>query len=595
MSASEYAFFSTGGSGGGALEEGLEEGIEAPPVEEAIGGALKDEEVDIPSTQDYSLASYFAPKREVPPPDKVEPEQVAHVYYAQVVPDPAPAEPKMLSLEELEGSMASTKGGNRSSPQVSQPAGPVPPVPAMPAGMTPYPGVPQQHIIREAQQQTRPATDKAPFAQLLRRGNNNAGAQETNGNFGLVNKRETQRRVSQGRGGGGYSNQGGYGPQAHQNMRPSHHWYRSAIMSKHEIDTLLRIQWAATHAGRPYFEDYYYLAYLKKAGELKGKFSPIEVFDEDGNSSVKKKDTGHLALEGLGKIPLSNTRRPKPLMDLGQGGTENGEKGENQKSLDQEPMLAARVMIEDGLNLLLDVNDVDRILEEREVDEESAEELKKRRMALLESIGNSFHLPEGNSPVLQDADGDSVFLYLIHLRKGQKLATSFLNLCEGPQTYTNQILWSVFRNMNLLFESPHKPASAMAKLSMAVAKTVSQLDLQGVCSSLVAFLGGDCKTQGLPIKPRAEFDSKLFDCAGHVLCSLLSRASGLGLGVTPSPSSYSLEAPPAGVVAAWDGAVNAFFTFLQKHMNEKLSAYKVSDCRSRCSRKRTHGEVQVGG
>ena len=67
--AGDYAFFATGGEGS-ALEEGLEEGIEAPPEEEL--GSLESEvkEVHIPATkdqegleyEDYSLASYFAPK-----------------------------------------------------------------------------------------------------------------------------------------------------------------------------------------------------------------------------------------------------------------------------------------------------------------------------------------------------------------------------------------------------------------------------------------------------------------------------------------------------------------------------------------------------
>ena len=135
--------------------------------------------------------------------------------------------------------------------------------------------------------------------------------------------------------------------------------------------------------------------------------------------------------------------------------------------------MAARVMIEDGLSLLLDVDDVDRILEEREVDDESAEELRKRRAALLESIASSFHLPEGSSPILQEEDGDRIFLYLAHLRKGLKLIAAFLDLCEGPtEEYTNQILWSVLRNMNLLLHTSYNPNSPMAGLSVAIAKAI---------------------------------------------------------------------------------------------------------------------------
>ena len=74
---------------------------------------------------------------------------------------------------------------------------------------------------------------------------------------------------------------------------------------------------------------------------------------------------------------------------------------------------------------------------------------------------------------------------------------------------------------------------------------------------------------------------------------MLSRASGLGLGVTPSPSSYNLEAPPSNLVAAWDGAVNAFFALLQQHMNTKLSAYKGAKTDEELERIRREVPVQL--
>jgi DNA topoisomerase 2-associated protein PAT1 len=392
--------------------------------------------------------------------------------------------------------------------------------------------------------------------------------------YGLISKQNENKRQQPG-GFDGRARGGGYHNTASSpnNNRPSYHWYKSSIMQKSEIDTLLRIQWAATHAGRPYFEDYYYLAFLKKEGDLKGKFSPIEVFAEDEKRGMQ----AHLAVDGLGKIPLPNIRRPKPLMDLGANNNTNsdeagknsdGEKGESsQKSLDQEPLLAARVMIEDGLGWLLDVDDVDRMLEEREINEEDADELNKRRSALLESIASSFHLPEGNSPILDpnDPSGDSVFLYLAHLRKGQKLIASFLNLCKEVQNSTNQIIWSVLRNMNMLFgDETYSANSPMAKLSQSVADSVAKLDISGVCQCLAAFLAGDCRTEGLPSD-------------NSIMCALLSRASGLGLGVTPSPSSYTMASPPAELVKAWSQAVHAFFQLLQKELEKAVERAKKEE------------------
>lgn len=88
-------------------------------------------------------------------------------------------------------------------------------------------------------------------------------------------------------------------------------------------------------------------------------------------------------LEGLGKVPFSNIRRPRPLMDVtpddlqraaaagevareagagGGGGAAGGDGGRPQRRrLEQEPMLAARIMIEDCFALILDVLDIDQI------------------------------------------------------------------------------------------------------------------------------------------------------------------------------------------------------------------------------------------
>lgn len=79
-------------------------------------------------------------------------------------------------------------------------------------------------------------------------------------------------------------------------------------------------------------------------------------------------------LEGLGKIVYSNLRTPRVLLDFGAGGAEGAGTGgaggggsdagavagATARPLEQEPLLAARMLIEDCLNLLLDVDDIDR-------------------------------------------------------------------------------------------------------------------------------------------------------------------------------------------------------------------------------------------
>lgn len=570
----QYAFFSSGPSvSGGLADGGLEEGIDAPP-EEVTFGSLEDE-VDMGPSDDYSLAALLGAPRDQ---------------------SQRRAPPKMMSLDDIEGDRATSHGGGGlggvpGPPQpVRLPPGffgfngaaaqpPPMPTPAMPQQDLKsllQPPMPPQPVV--AQRPPQREEEAAPAVRLVKRGENLAK---------VVRQPDRNDRAPpprQARGPSPQRSRGRQFPGGH-NDRPAHHWYSSTVMTKSEIDTLLRIQWASTHAGRPYYEDYCYLAALKKSGELKGKFSPIEMFD---GGDERKKRVGHVNLEGLGKIPLGNVRRPKPLMDLSKdtdgrvgaggkaGGGGDGEEaaGSDQKTLDQEPMLAARVMIEDGMNLLLDVDDVDRIVGDRDLQADDVEHLERRRAVLLERIARSFLLPEDSSPILEEPEGDSVFLYLANLQKGQKLIARFLRSNKKVEGYTYQIVWSILRNMKLLFalEASYGPASAMASLSRAVASAMDIMDIPGVCQCLAAFLAGDCSAGELPIRPSAEFRADLFDCAGHVLCALLSRATALGL------STKDAQGAAAETVAhlqhAWDGAVGAFFNLLQAHLDAKMATLR---------------------
>jgi hypothetical protein len=74
----------------------------------------------------------------------------------------------------------------------------------------------------------------------------------------------------------------------------------------------------------------------------------------------------HADLRGLGKFVLSNLRTPKVLMDVsslaaGAGGEEGPDGQQPVRRLEQEPLLAARMMVEDCVALLLDVDDIDRL------------------------------------------------------------------------------------------------------------------------------------------------------------------------------------------------------------------------------------------
>lgn len=95
----------------------------------------------------------------------------------------------------------------------------------------------------------------------------------------------------------------------------------------------------------------------------------------------------YVQLDGLGRVPFSNVRRPKPIMDLGgpraPAATSEGELEGKLQPLEKEPLLAARIMIEDAMCLLLDVQDIDRLLHSQQALEHPAA-LHQRRTLLLE-------------------------------------------------------------------------------------------------------------------------------------------------------------------------------------------------------------------
>ncbi len=142
-------------------------------------------------------------------------------------------------------------------------------------------------------------------------------------------------------------------------------------MAGDEIDHILRIQWRSLNqGGPPYNEDYYHMGFLyKHYGKCnKALFRPETVRNLDPTQRAEQGAATYVKLSGLGKLALSNIRRPRPLMDIRASEVrrrdadvaEDG--GGSTRPLEQEPLLAARIMIEDCMCLLLDVDDIDRML-----------------------------------------------------------------------------------------------------------------------------------------------------------------------------------------------------------------------------------------
>jgi DNA topoisomerase 2-associated protein PAT1 len=160
-----------------------------------------------------------------------------------------------------------------------------------------------------------------------------------------------------------------YPRHGYEYMRMDNGWsrFRSMHMSTGEIETIAWMQQAATQINCPYIDDYYHQACLakKSAGaQLKNHFCPTLIRDPSSRAHSKDEPHVYIQIDALGRLPFSSIRRPHPLLDVESAlaPSYNIEKSTS-KPLEQEPMLAARITIEDGLCLLLDVNDIDHLLQ----------------------------------------------------------------------------------------------------------------------------------------------------------------------------------------------------------------------------------------
>uniref|UniRef100_A0A0E0JVZ0 Uncharacterized protein n=1 Tax=Oryza punctata TaxID=4537 RepID=A0A0E0JVZ0_ORYPU len=161
-----------------------------------------------------------------------------------------------------------------------------------------------------------------------------------------------------------------YPPQAWPYYEDENGWpqFRSKYMSTEEIENVARMQQTTTHINDPYIDDYYHQAYLARKSEgalLKRHFCPTLIRDPSSRTQSKDEPHAYLQVDALGRFPFSSIRRPCPLLDVEQASSpsDNNPKKTSSKSLDEEPMLVARITIEYGLCLLLDVDDNDRLLQ----------------------------------------------------------------------------------------------------------------------------------------------------------------------------------------------------------------------------------------
>ncbi|CAN0901984.1 Protein PAT1 homolog [Linum grandiflorum] len=352
--------------------------------------------------------------------------------------------------------------------------------------------------------------------------------------------------------------------------------FRSKYMSSDELEGILRMQLAATHSNDPYVDDYYNQGCRakKSAGnKLRHHFCPTHLRDLPPGARVTSEPHAFLKVDALGRVPFSSIRRPRPLLEVEPPNSSDGGNNEHavsEKPLEQEPLLAARVTIEDGLCLLLDVDDIDRFLEFNPLPDGGAH-LRRRRQALLEGLATSLQLvdPLGKNgqTVGLAAEDDIVFLRVASLPKGRKLLTRYLQLLFPAGDLLRIVCMAVFRHLRFLFgvtPSDTRAAETTNQLARTVSFCVRRMDLGSLSACLAAVV---CSSEQPPLRP---LSSSAGNGASVILVSVLERASEM-LTEVHDASNYGVANR-----ALWNASFDEFFGLLIKYCVNKYDGIMQS-------------------
>ncbi|KAK9155275.1 hypothetical protein Sjap_002755 [Stephania japonica] len=327
--------------------------------------------------------------------------------------------------------------------------------------------------------------------------------------------------------------------------------FRSKYMTADEIESILRMQHAATHSNDPYVDDFYHQACIakKSAGSrMKHHFCPTHLRDLPSRARSNTEPHAYLQVDALGRVPFSSIRRPRPLLEVDPPSSAAGDTDQkaSEKPLEQEPMLAARIAIEDGLCLLLDVDDIDRFLQFNQP-QDGGTQLRRRL---------------GLSP-----KDDLVFLRLVSLPKGRKLLARYLQLLFPGSDLTRMVCMAIFRHLRFLFgglPSDAGAAETTTNLARVVSVCVRGMDLSALSVCLVAVV---CSSEQPPLRP---VGSAAGDGASVILKSVLVRATDL-LVDPHAGNSYSMSNR-----VLWQEAFDAFFALLTKYCMSKYDSIMQS-------------------
>jgi DNA topoisomerase 2-associated protein PAT1 len=338
--------------------------------------------------------------------------------------------------------------------------------------------------------------------------------------------------------------------------------FRSKYMTSEEIESILKMQHSNSHSSDPYVNDYYHQARLAKkssGSRTKPQLYPSHLKDHQSRSRNSSDQQPQVHVDALGKITLPSICRPRALLEV------DSPPSSGHKHLEDEPLVAARVTIEDAFGVLIDIVDIDRTLQFNRPQDGGAQ-LRRKRQILLEGLATSLQLVDpfsktGQKTGLTTKD-DIVFLRITTLPKGRKLLTKYLQLLVPGTEIARVVCMAVFRHLRFLFgglPSDSLAAETIANLAKAVTVCVQAMDLRALSACLAAVV---CSSEQPPLRP---IGSSSGDGASVVLVSLLERAAEVIVAVVP-PRVSNHGNPNDGL---WRASFDEFFSLLTKYCRSK--------------------------
>ncbi|XP_042389196.1 protein PAT1 homolog 1-like [Zingiber officinale] len=343
---------------------------------------------------------------------------------------------------------------------------------------------------------------------------------------------------------------------------------RSKYMTPEEIDSILKMQNAVSHSSDPYLSDYYHQACLakKSARQFKNSFFPPNIKDLPSRS--RSANESHVDVAG--KFLFSSVRRPRPLLEADMPSYGDGlhDRKSTVKLLEQEPLVAARITIEDGLCLLLDIDDTDRLLQFNPP-QDGGLQLRWRRQILLDGLAAALNLVdplgsgrEGHSIGLGPKD-DIVFRRIISLAKGRKFISRFLKLLTPGSDLAQIVCMVIFRHLRLIFgglPSDSSSSETVTDLARTVSLCLNDMELSALSACLAAVV---CSSEQPPLRP---IGSESGDGATIVVKSVLDRATHL-LTYPHAAGAYDIPCR-----TLWQASFDALFGLLTEYCLSKYSS-----------------------